>query len=132
MRIAVTVIFCLVFSLVCRVSASEYTLIDSGICTSVVDHAGVGIDEAFVVDVGKLYCFTRVLAPYLEGKERCIEHVWYYQGRERARITLPVKSTNWGTFSSKIIQPSEVGDWRVDVYDSVGDKIQVFQFFIRE
>lgn len=132
MKISITILFCMVFCLVCESSASELTLTDSGICTGVVDHAAVGIEEVFGREVGKLYCFTRVFGPYLEGKDQYIEHVWYYQSTERARITLPIKSTNWGTYSSKIIQPFEVGDWHVDVLDPQGETIRVFQFFIKE
>ena len=133
MKIAIiTVIFCMVFCLVCGASDTELNVIESGICTGVVDHAAVGVDEVFGRGVEKLYCFTRVLSPYLEGKEQYIEHVWYYQGTERARIHLPVKSSSWGTYSSKIIQPFEVGDWHLDVLDPQGETIQVFQFFIKE
>lgn len=132
MKISTIAIFCMVFCLVCIASASELTLIDSGICTGVADHAAEGLDEVFSRDVGKLYCFTRVLGPYLAGEEQYVEHVWYYQNTERARITLPVKSSSWGTYSSKIIRPFEVGDWRVDVLGPRGETIQVFQFFIKE
>ena len=133
MKIAIiTVIFCMVFCPVCGASGTELNLIESGICTGVVDHAAVGVDEVFGRGVEKLYCFTRVLSPYLEEKEQYIEHVWYYQGTERARIHLPVKSSSWGTYSSKIIQPFEVGDWHVDVLDPLGETIRVFQFFIKE
>lgn len=128
----ITSLCCFVICLASSASASELVLIDSGICTGVVDHTAVGIGEVFGKDVGKLFCFTRVRGPYLEGKEQYVEHVWYYKNTEKARVRLPVKSSNWGTYSSKIIRPFEVGDWHVEVLDPRGETIQVFQFFIKE
>jgi hypothetical protein len=133
MRIAtIAALCCAVLCLAWGASASETVLIDSGICTGVVNHDAVGTGEVFDREVGKLFCFTRVVGPYLEEKKTYVQHVWYYKNTERARVTLPVKSSNWGTYSSKNIQTSEIGDWRVEVLDSQGEAIQVFQFFIRE
>lgn len=131
-KMIVAVLCCLVFCMVGSVSASELTLTDSGICTGVVNHAAVDVGEVFGSDIEKLFCFTRVVGPYLEGSDNFIQHVWYYQDTERARVTLAVKSSNWGTYSSKLIQPFEIGDWRVEVLDSQGEAIDVFQFYIKE
>jgi hypothetical protein len=128
----VVVLFCLVFWLVAGASASELSTIDSGICSGVVNHAAVGVGDVFSKDVGTLFCFTRVLGPYLEGNDQYVEHVWYYGETERARVTLPVKSSSWGTYSSKIIQAFEIGEWRVEVLDPQGEPINVFQFVITE
>ena len=126
------VLICLLFYPQFGVFATELTTIDSGICTDVVDHKAAGIGEVFKRDVGKLFCFTRVLGPYLEEKGQHVVHVWYYGETERARITLPVRSSNWGTYSSKIIRPFETGDWHVDVLDPEGEVVGVFQFYIKE
>lgn len=114
------------------VFAAELTTIDSGICTDIIDHTGAGFGEVFDKDVGKLFCFTRVIGPYLEEKGQHVVHVWYHQETERARIALPVRSSNWGTYSSKNIRPFETGDWHVDILDPDGEVIRVFQFFIKD
>ncbi len=131
-KVIAAVIFCLMFSIAGTVSASEMKTVDSGICTGVDNHSAVGIGEVFGPDIGTLYCFTRLVGPYLEGSDQYVEHVWYYQDTERARVKLPVKSSNWGTYSSKIIKPSEVGNWRVEVLDPQGETIGVFQFVIKK
>lgn len=128
----VAALCCLVFFIAGGAAASDLTLIDSGICTEVANHSAVDIEEVFGSDIGILFCFTRVVGPYLEGNEQFIEHVWYYQDTERARVALPVKSSNWGTYSSKKIQPFEIGNWRVEVCDSQGETIDIFQFYIKE
>lgn len=128
----VAVFCCLLFCMAGVAAASEMTLIDSGICTGVADHAAVNVGDVFGSDIGTLFCFTRVVGPYLEGSDEYVEHVWYYQEIERARVVLPVKSSNWGTYSSKKIQSFEIGDWRVEVLDSNGETIDTFQFYIKE
>jgi hypothetical protein len=128
----ISVLICLILGVAVSASATEMTLVDSGICTGVMDHAAAGVGDVFTADIGKLYCFTRVKSPYLEGSDSSVQHVWYYQDNERARITLPVKSSNWGTYSSKIVQPFEIGEWRVEVLDTNGETISVFQFYIKE
>jgi len=131
-KASISVLICLMLCITVGASATEMSLADSGICTGVMDHAAVGVGDVFSADIGKLFCFTRVQSPYVDGSDQHIQHVWYYQDVERARVTLPVKTSNWGTYSSKIIQPFEVGEWRVEVLDSGGEAIAVFQFYIKE
>lgn len=131
-KFSTMVLICLLFYPLPGVFATELTTIGSGICTDIIDHKVVGVGEVFGKDVEKLFCFTRVLGPYLEEKGQHVVHVWYHQETEKARITLPVESSNWGTYSSKIIRPFETGDWHIDVLDPEGEVISVFQFFIKE
>lgn len=131
-KIIVAVLGCMVLCMAGGAAASELTLVDSGICTGIIDHAAANLGDVFSKDIGKLVCFTRVVGPYLEGNDQYVEHVWYYQDTEKARIKLAVKSSNWGTYSSKLIQPFEVGEWRVEVLDPQGETVQVFQFVITE
>jgi len=46
----------------------------------------------------------------------------------RARVDLAIKSSTWRTYSSKIIQPHEIGSWRVEVLDPEGTVLKVIQF----
>lgn len=84
----------------------------AAICRGVVDLKLVQADTSFPASVGKLYCFTTIV-----GAQSPIEitHVWYHGGTLRARVILPVNSLHWRTYSSKIIQPHEIGQWHVDV-----------------
>ncbi|RME32350.1 MAG: DUF2914 domain-containing protein, partial [Deltaproteobacteria bacterium] len=58
--------------------------------------------EVVPADVGRLYCFSRVTGARDDTR---IAHVWYWQDREMARVDLPVRSSNWRTWSSKRILP---------------------------
>lgn len=131
-KATISVLLFLVLGMAVGASATEMTLVNSGVCTGVMDHAAVGVGDVFSADVGKLFCFTRVQCPFVEGSDQFVEHVWYFNNVERARVKLPVRSANWGTYSSKLIQSFEIGDWRVEVLDPNGEAVSVFQFYVKE
>lgn len=99
----------------------------AAICTGVSALEPVGFDESFPLSVGKLFCFTRIVGNQVPTT---ITHVWYYGDTERARVNLTVKSTQWRTYSSKIVQPHEIGSWHVDVLDSAGNVARTVRFTI--
>lgn len=97
----------------------------AAICRDVLDREPDGYGTSFPVSVGKLYCFTKVTGAQSPTQ---ITHVWFFDGNERARVDLVVKSSSWRTYSSKIIQPHEIGKWRVDVEDFAGNVLKTLEF----
>lgn len=97
----------------------------AAVCLNVVDREPVEPGATFATSVGKLCCFTHITGAQDPSK---ITHVWYFADAERARVTLPVKSVNWRTFSSKIIQKHEVGNWHVEVLGPDGAVLQDLNF----
>ena len=59
-----------------------------------------------------------------------ITHVWYCEDQELARVRLPVRSSNWRTWSSKQILPQWKGAWRVEVLVENGEAILIVPFSI--
>jgi len=106
--------------LVCPAYAFAVSVDDVTITTMVSERAPVDRIEIYPAQQGKLYCFTQV-----EGAtaETSIEHIWLYHGREMARVSLPVRSAKWRTYSSKKIVPEWTGDWEVVVVDAVGGEL---------
>lgn len=88
----------------------------------------VGAGELFAPDVERVFCLTRV-----EGlaDDTTITHAWYHEGVTRARVDLPVRSSNWRTWSSKLILPGWTGVWEVKVLDSGGTVLASASFEIR-
>jgi hypothetical protein len=80
--------------------------------------------------VGRLYCFTQILLLRPDTNSSHVTHVWFFGRSEMARINLPVKASNWRTYSSKAIQPRQLGDWHVDILDSRGELVKTFSFRI--
>ena len=95
------------------------------ICVDVFDRMPVDVGTSFSASIGRLYCLTKI-----EGAQDPIEvfHVWYFGNKERAKVPLSVRSSSWRTFSSKIIQPHEIGQWFVDVEGPDGQVLKTIQF----
>ncbi len=111
--------------LACPLSAAAMTVTDVVITTKISDRAPVNRVEIYPAQQGKLYCFTLI-----EGAtaETSIDHVWLYLGKEMARVTLPVRSAKWRTFSSKKMVPQWKGAWEVRVDDHAGNELTRVQF----
>jgi hypothetical protein len=105
--------------------AAQLEVSVAAICKDVVDREPDGYGTSFPVSVGKLYCFTKITGAQSPTQ---ITHVWSFDGNERARVALAVNSASWRTYSSKIIQPHELGAWSVDVLDSGGNVLKRLEF----
>jgi len=99
----------------------------AAICRNVVDREPVDAGTSFEAPVGKLCCFTHVTGA--QGATE-IYHVWSFGESERAVVKLQVGASSWRTYSSKIIQPREIGEWRVDVLGPEGDVLKALHFEI--
>ncbi len=97
------------------------------ICQDVVDREPIDVGDSFEVTVGKLFCFTKIVGAQEEIE---IAHVWYYGDVERARVNLSVRAASWRTYSSKIIQPHEIGDWHVDIIGPDDEVLETVEFEI--
>ncbi len=97
-------------------------------CTSVEDREPVGADTTFLSTVEVVYCFTRLASSV---DTTTIEHVWYYNGEEMARVELNVQAKTWRTWSSKRIVQEWTGKWRVDVVSESGTVLQSKEFDVK-
>lgn len=116
------------FTLPTASSAQEATQLDvdlAVICERVENLEPIGAGKSFPISVGKLNCFTTILGAH---EPTTVTHVWYFGATERAKVDLVIKGPRWRTYSSKKIQPHEVGSWRVEVVDTEGTVLKVVQF----
>jgi len=98
------------------------------IATGVMDRAPEGAATTFSSDVGQLVCFTRITGAEAGTQ---IEHVWYHEGQERARVPLSVGGSNWRTWSTKRIVPEWTGSWRVDIQTADGTVLRSVSFTVQ-
>ncbi len=111
--------------LACPFAVFGMTVGELVVTSGVINHAPIDKVEVYPAQTGKLYCFTRIEgAPEITS----VTHVWLYRGKEMARISLPVRSASWRTFSSKNILPEWKGEWRVRVEDSAGTELSSVGF----
>ena len=102
-------------------------VVDGTLCLNISGLKCIHPNMRFSSDVGKLYCFTRIVGA---ANPTWITHVWRFGGRERLRINLDVKSPNWRTYSAKTIVPTEIGDWNVEILGPRGELLAVYEFKI--
>lgn len=101
---------------VAPVSAQDIS-VDIAVARTVVDRMPVDEGDSFPLDVGEVWCWTRVMG----GEGTTVKHVWMRDGVEMAEVPLNIGSGSWRTFSSKTIPPYWGGKWRVEVRDEYGN-----------
>jgi hypothetical protein len=107
--------------------ASDVSVVEGTMTTGVVDRVPADHIQTSPASVGNIYCFTRIAgAP----ADTAVTHVWYRDGKEMARITLPVRFADWRTWSSKKILPSWIGQWKVEILDAGGNILETLPFII--
>jgi hypothetical protein len=123
-----TIIFCQAVAVKAQMKGAV-EVAEAVICRDVVDREPIDVGDSFEVSVGKLYCFTKIV-----GAQQPIEiaHVWYYGDVERARVNLSVGAASWRTWSSKTIQPHEIGDWHVDIIGPDDEVLETVEFEITQ
>jgi hypothetical protein len=123
-----TIIFCQAVAVKAQMGGAV-EVAEAVICRDVVDREPIDVGDSFEVSVGKLYCFTKIV-----GAQQPIEiaHVWYYGDVQRARVNLSVEAASWRTWSSKIIQAHEIGDWHVDIIGPDDEVLETVEFEITQ
>ena len=109
-------------------NSSGLEVANIAVCTSVENRQPIGTDSVFSSDVGKLYCFTKLTS---DTDSTEISHVWFYQGKQMAKVDLPMNAKSWRTWSAKTIVPAWKGDWKVEIQDSNGNDIKSISFRIK-
>jgi hypothetical protein len=99
------------------------------VTTQVSDRAPVDVIQTYPATVERLFCFTRVTGA---AADTTIVHVWSLRGKETSRIELPVRSSDWRTWSSKTIYPGSAGDWKVDILDAEGALLKSVSFTLTD
>ena len=107
--------------------AADLRVADGMITSAIENQMPVDKIESYRADFGKLYCFTRIVGAQGDTE---ITHVWYFQDDELARVTLPVRSSDWRTYSSKRFLPQWAGEWRVVVLDGEQNEIAAIPFLL--
>lgn len=120
-------IIALMVSLPALVWASQLQVQELGVGTYVSNRNLYGANTSFAPTVGELYAFSRVVGA-MENTH--VYHRWYYGDQLMAEVSLPVRSGNWRTWSSKKIMPQWIGRWRVDVVAEDGSVIESLTFVV--
>lgn len=123
----VTSIVALVFAVPSLVWAGMLEVRDVAVSTDIQNRVPTGISVSFDASVGKLYAFTRIVGA--EGDTR-VYHKWYHGDKLMADVPLSIRSGDWRTWSSKNVEPSWTGDWRVVVVAEDGSVLGSVKFTV--
>ncbi|MBL4755310.1 MAG: DUF2914 domain-containing protein [Flavobacteriales bacterium] len=104
-------------------------IVGTTVCESVKDRIPIGAGATFSKDVGRLYFFTNILSAV--GQEGTVTHIWYYDNKKMAAVTLDYKGPRWRTFSSKHIMTSWTGEWRAEAVSEGGAVLKSVTFTVK-
>ena len=111
---------------VCPVWAIE--AVEATMTTAIIDREPVDHVEAFPLQNGKPYCFTRIVGA--EG-QTVVKHLWYRGTQLMSLVELPVNSPDWRTWSAILFQEDWAGEWHVEVQDAEERIMQTVYFQLR-
>ncbi|HEC82948.1 MAG TPA: DUF2914 domain-containing protein [Firmicutes bacterium] len=97
-------------------------------CAAIKDRAPVGIADTLPADISRVYCFTRIVGAQ---ETTSVAHIWYYGDKKMAEVRLPVRSSNWRTWSSKRVMPDWKGGWRVEILTPDSAVIATKGFYLK-
>jgi hypothetical protein len=104
---------------------SDLTVEKIVVATGVEDREPVGEATEFDASVGRVYCWTKVLAHEVPDE---IRHVWFLDGEQVAEVSLQIRFPSTRTWSYKTIT---AGKWKVEVVDSGGTVISSTEFTVK-
>ncbi len=107
---------------------NQVSIKEGVICLDVVDRVPVGTGDIFPKEVPKLFCFTKVVG---SQSPTTITHIWYHNGVLQSKVTLPVNSASWRTWSSMEMSPEKAGEWLVEIVTENGIALESIIFLVR-
>ena len=72
----------------------------------------------------KIYYFTELR----DMAGQTVTHRWTYKGKTMAKIRFKVRGSRWRVYSSKKLEPQQVGQWQASVVDSSGRTLSSASF----
>jgi len=109
-------------------TAGELSVEKGVICLDVIDRVPVGAGDIFPKDVPRLFCFTKIIGAKTPTS---VTHLWYQNGLLKAKVSLPVNSASWRTWSSSEMSSEKTGNWLVEVVSEDGVALDSIVFIVK-
>lgn len=93
--------------------------------TGVRDREPIDSISAMSSDNPKVYYFTEIR----DMAGEMIKHRWEYNGEVMAEVSFYIGGPRWRVYSSKNLEPSWLGNWKVSVVDSSGSPLSENTFY---
>ena len=121
----VTAIGCAMLGLALPGPLSAQVSVEAEIARQIVDRMPQDSGTSFPVDVGEVFCWSRVTG----AAGTTIQHVWIHGEMEFA-VSQEIGGSPWRTWTSKTIPPEWAGEWRVEIRDGDGNLLDTMPFTV--
>ncbi len=105
------------------------TLDHASMCEAIKDYTPHNEAVVFSTAIGKVSCFTS-FDPV--PRKTYIYHKWYYKDKLSTKKRLLLYPPRWSTYSSIQLRETDIGPWRVEIYDDKGKLLKILRFSITE
>ncbi len=102
---------------------------DYAFCTSVENREPISRERSFSSGTRRIYLWTLITSDEVPTK---IKHIWYHGDKRMSKVKLDIPYERTRTWSYKTIQPSQTGDWYVDIIDCDGNLLKQVSFKVTE
>ena len=75
-------------------------------------------------ELTKVFFFTEIIGQ--AGKT--VTHLWYQDGKLKAKVRIPIGSDTWRSYSSKYLDDTMTGEWKVKAVDKKGNELARREF----
>jgi len=110
-------------------NTSQLSLFQAVMCEEIYANAPRNPTIVFSVEQKKAICYSSFdQVP----QEMSIYHNWYHRDVPSAKIRLILQPPRWSTFSSIQLRKTDIGPWRVEITDEMGNVLEVLRFSVTE
>ncbi|MFQ5988955.1 MAG: DUF2914 domain-containing protein [Candidatus Methylomirabilales bacterium] len=113
---------------IARLEDNSLRIVRDVVTTQVIDREPVNDGLVFSASMGPVYYFTEVKGAHTSTY---ISHIWYYEGRQMAKVPLNIEGPRWRTWSSKQMLNEWSGSWRVEAVDADGNLLSSQTFEVQ-
>lgn len=103
---------------------SPATVARAQFTTAIQDREPADKITSLTSDHTRIYFFSEIK----DGANQKVTHRWEYNGKVLSETHFDVGSSRWRVFSSKTLDPSWTGEWKVSVVDEAGNTLGAATF----
>jgi hypothetical protein len=100
----------------------------SAFTSAIEDKEPVDQIKELTTDSTKIYFFTEITGM----NDLTMIHRWEYNEKVMAEVSFDVRANRWRVWSSKNLNPSWTGEWKVSVVDEGGNILSTESFVYKE
>jgi hypothetical protein len=114
---------------VSETSAGKLLLVQALMCEDMRELVPRNPTTVFSIERRKAICFTS-FDPVPE--KTIVYHQWFHRDQNSAKMKLTLNPPRWSAYSSIQLRAEDIGPWRVEITDALGNILDILRFSITE